>query len=747
MEILKPVIVDMNNQNFTEALKKLNKIIKKNKGLNIEFALKGDILFKLNDYENAKKNFLTGVKKNKLPERCLLGLGLIEERLSNYNMAYKYYIESIKKLPTAEAFNQLGLIFYHGLGKVKDYKEAMKFYNKGIELNKKFYECSYNKGTLEHEIGEYKKAIKSFIYPLMTDESNLKLNYNDNAYINLINKILRSINEIAREENSLDKMHKAILFHTLQIIDTKDKKNKFINTHYLKNPIQILLRETIKEIIKIGFTNNLLDKVTNLHSTDARKKINLDNCEPKEVLYNKNFIQLINNPIITIGLKLFRNTQLIPEFFFISLRKLILFESLNNPDKLINESGLDPIIKMITKQCFENEYIWEITKEENLAIGQLYSSVTKKYKSGESVSNCEIQILASYKKLYDYSNIKNFLKKIKKTESIYNLIKLQVLDYEEEADLLSRITSIGKINNKISLNVQSQYEENPYPRWLKEEIISKSRKNKIINNLSRVEREIYPNRINDKKKEIKNILIAGCGTGSHPVSVALSEPEVKVYALDISKASIAYGMRQAKELNISNIEWLHGDILEFDSFNKEFDIIESSGVLHHTENPNKGFQTLTKKLSKGGFFKVGLYSKSYRQLLNPAKKMICECEFKSNKDNEQVREARKKLIELIPGNRPELIPITTRDFYSTSEFIDLLMHAQELSYEMEDLINLYSKDYNFLGFIFSGNTEKNQYRDKFPVDEKMIDLNNWSILEKDNTMLFNAMYQFWLQKK
>ena len=451
MEVLKPIIIDMKNQNFTNALKKLDKIIEKKQGLNFEFALKGDILFKLNDYENAKKNFLAGIKNNKLPERCFLGLGLIEERHSDYDKAYKYYIKSVEKHPTEEVFNQLGLIFHHGLGKARDVTKAKKFYNEGIKLNKKFYQCSYNKGTLEHEIGEFKNAIKSFIYPLMIDEGNLKLNYNDNTYINLINKILKSINEIAKGQNSLDKIHKDILFHTLQTIDTKDEKNKFINTNYLKSSIQILLRETIKEIIKIGFTNNLLNKVTNLQSTDNRKKINLDNCKPKEVLYNKNFIQLINNPIITVGLKFTRNTQLIPEFFFISLRKLILFESLNNLDKLINESGLEPIIKMITKQCFENEYIWDITKEENIAIGQLYSSVTKKYKSGEGVSNYEIQILASYNKLNDYSNIKNFLKKTKKTQSIYNLIKLQVLDYEEEVDLLSKITSIGKINNRILL--------------------------------------------------------------------------------------------------------------------------------------------------------------------------------------------------------------------------------------------------------------------------------------------------------
>ena len=47
--------------------------------------------------------------------------------------------------------------------------------------------------------------------------------------------------------------------------------------------------------------------------------------------------------------------------------------------------------------------------------------------------------------------------------------------------------------------------------------------------------------------------------------------------------------------------------------NKQFDIIESSGVLHHMDNPMKGWKVLTDCLKPGGLMKIGLYSKLARQ--------------------------------------------------------------------------------------------------------------------------------------
>ena len=106
---------------------------------------------------------------------------------------------------------------------------------------------------------------------------------------------------------------------------------------------------------------------------------------------------------------------------------------------------------------------------------------------------------------------------------------------------------------------------------------------------------------------------------------------------------------------------------------------------------------------------------------------------------------RKKLIDL-EGSGPEKIPMTMRDFYSTSEFIDLLMHVQEIDYTTDELVELFEEDYNFLGFVFAESKEKLNYKSKFPNDIKMLNLNNWKNYEQKEPNVFSAMYQFWLQK-
>ena len=45
---------------------------------------------------------------------------------------------------------------------------------------------------------------------------------------------------------------------------------------------------------------------------------------------------------------------------------------------------------------------------------------------------------------------------------------------------------------------------------------------------------------------------------------------------------------------------MQADILNLKKLNRQFDIIESSGVLHHMENPTVGWEILTECLKPGG---------------------------------------------------------------------------------------------------------------------------------------------------
>ena len=131
-------------------------------------------------------------------------------------------------------------------------------------------------------------------------------------------------------------------------------------------------------------------------------------------------------------------------------------------------------------------------------------------------------------------------------------------------------------------------------------------------------------------------------------------------------------------------------------------------------------------------------------MLIPEKSLIKELKLKQN--TEDVRKARQ---EIKKRALKKITPacLNLHDFYSTSEFIDLLMHEQELSFSMSELKNLFVNDYTFLGFVMSNLNIKATYSKKFPNDKKMINLNNWDKFEEEKPELFRAMYQLWLQKK
>ena len=222
------------------------------------------------------------------------------------------------------------------------------------------------------------------------------------------------------------------------------------------------------------------------------------------------------------------------------------------------------------------------------------------------------------------------------------------------------------------------------------------------------------------------------------------DPSVKIDAIDISKKSLAYACRKSEELNIKNINWVHGDILDLESLRKKYDVIESVGVLHHMESPKKGFNVLSKILEPKGLLKLGLYSRVYRNTLKPAKKFLIDNNF--SRSLKSIQEARRQIIKSKEDNikNPS---IHISDFYTTSAFVDLLIHEQELDFDIDDLVDLYKKEFNFLGFTIT-ELKKRQFNIAFKkIKVTNNEMENWKRLEKIDNHFFSNMYQFWLQKK
>lgn len=155
-------------------------------------------------------------------------------------------------------------------------------------------------------------------------------------------------------------------------------------------------------------------------------------------------------------------------------------------------------------------------------------------------------------------------------------------------------------------DVKEFYENYPYPQLpikTKEDLLSKMHGN--------VMREILETTGKDASYFAgKRVLEAGCGTGEKCVYFALHG--AKVSGIDISNASLMHGKKLAEKFKVA-VKFSSADVLSFHSKEK-YDYIYSLGVLHHTENPKKGFENIVRALKKGGMVTIGLYSASGRFL-------------------------------------------------------------------------------------------------------------------------------------
>ena len=143
-----------------------------------------------------------------------------------------------------------------------------------------------------------------------------------------------------------------------------------------------------------------------------------------------------------------------------------------------------------------------------------------------------------------------------------------------EKKIEQHISVLGKISDDVSLKVRAQYEENPYPRWVKLAIPIKAKSIAAV--CDDVNLHLHSESI--KNVTAPAILIAGCGTGQHSIGTASRFSNCHVTAVDLSLASLAYAKRKSDELGIENIEYLQGDILDLKSLCQQFNFIESIGL-------------------------------------------------------------------------------------------------------------------------------------------------------------------------
>ena len=584
----------------------------------------------------------------------------------------------------AEAHNNLGVTLKE-LGRLDD---AEASYREAIALRPDYAEAHYNLGTALRELGRLDESVSAFFRAI-----NFKADFDD-AYFNLGAALKRTRHYAA------DQSLYPILINLLI-------RENFVRPIEVAGAILNLLR-----------VDNQIEEV--LLATTASSNV-------KEVDWAIKTLAQV--PLLHQLMRVCSLPELDFEALFVSLRRLLL-KSLG---KLDTSSEAIDFLSTLSLHCFTNEFVYPETDEESELIGNLETAVAECLAQASQPTIEQLLCLATYRPLHLYSWSE-------KLQALQQLPEVQSRLLEEpraEREIALDMPVLAAIEDDVSRKVMEQYEGNPYPRWVKLRVPPEAKsvakvcdEHKLCLHSETIRRQLSP-----------SILIAGCGTGQHSIETASLFANCQVTAVDLSSSSLAYAQRKTNELGITNIEYLQADILHLGELEQDFDIIESSGVLHHMDDPMAGWRVLVGLLKIGGLMKIGLYSELARR---PVVKTREDIAVKGIGTSEaEIRQFRQFLVESHEKHHQQLTGL--RDFFSLSEFRDLVFHVQEHRFTALQIRGCLEE----LGLKFCGFERLDVvsiFKDFFGENADTCDLSLWQQFEERNPRTFLGMYEFWCQK-
>ena len=385
----------------------------------------------------------------------------------------------------------------------------------------------------------------------------------------------------------------------------------------------------------------------------------------------------------------------------------------------------------LAQQCFINEYVFASSDVERAQVQTICDRVGHALGAAGDVSPLDLIVVACYLPLHELPMAASLLNR-QWPGAVARLLTLQIREpLEEASDCIPRLTPI---NDATSLQVQSQYEANPYPRWNTAAPVKPTIIGEFLWEQLKLPVMSWP-----RTARGVDFLIAGCGTGQHSIDTALRFPKARILAIDISRASLAYARRKTREAGIANLEYGQADILELAALDRHFAVIETVGVLHHLADPEAGWRLLLSLLRPDGLMLVGLYSAAARRSLAPAREYITERGYRPTPDD--IRACRQDLL------RRGIAPPFT-DFSSTSGCRDLLFNVMEHQFTLPQIgAFLDANSLTFLGFEQLPAGVHEQFQQQFSEAGAARDLENWDRFEQMNPMTFANMYIFWVQKR
>ncbi len=233
-----------------------------------------------------------------------------------------------------------------------------------------------------------------------------------------------------------------------------------------------------------------------------------------------------------------------------------------------------------------------------------------------------------------------------------------------------------------------------------------------------------------------DILIAGCGTNQAAV-FAYTNRAAKVVAIDVSQPSLDHEKFLKEKYGLKNLELRLLPIEEAGSLGETFDLVVSTGVLHHMDDPKAGMKALADVLRPDGVAAIMLYARYGRIGVEMMQAVFREMGLRQ--DEESLAMVRAAVRSLHPSHPVNAYLSIAPDLGFDAGLVDTFLHGRDRSYTVDDCLDLVSS----AGLVFQDWFLKSAYYPRTltePANQFFGAVNQlpaekmWSVMERVNTL-------------
>jgi SAM-dependent methyltransferase len=229
-----------------------------------------------------------------------------------------------------------------------------------------------------------------------------------------------------------------------------------------------------------------------------------------------------------------------------------------------------------------------------------------------------------------------------------------------------------------------------------------------------------------------DVLIAGCGTNQAAV-FAYTNPGATVTAIDVSAASLEHHRFLKEKYGLKNLALHRLPIEEVGSLGHDYDLVVSTGVLHHMTDPTAGMRALAARLRPDGVAAIMLYARYGRIGVEMMQGVFRDLGLAQDEPSLAVVKA---TIAALPQDHPLRSYMSVApDLQFDAGIVDTFLHGRDRSYTVADCLDLVAS----AGLVFQDWFLKSSYEPAASAGDPFLtavaalpEVQRWAVMERVN---------------